>query len=274
MNNAKIEEIEYELLLEGIYQTYGYDFRDYAPASLKRRIRKCMNDLGVNSISAFQDKILHEKKSFTNFLNTVSIDVTSMFRDPDFFLAVRQKIFPMIRNLPFIRIWHAGCATGEEIYSLAILLKEEKLYDKARIYATDMNEVVLEKAKNGIYSLKNIQDYAGNYHKTGGSVDFSEHYTAKYDNVIMNPALKKNIIWAQHNLVTDGSFNEFDIIFCRNVMIYFNKPLQEHVHKLFMDSLTVGGILGLGKKESLHSSSFRDNYKEIDEKVKLFKRVR
>ena len=272
--NGKVEEIEFYLLLEAIYQSYGYDFRDYAPASLKRRIRKCMNDLGVKTISAFQDKILHEKKSFTGFLNTVSIDVTSMFRDPDFFLAVKQKIFPMLKNLPFIRIWHAGCATGEEIYSLAILLKEEKLYDKARIYATDMNDVVLEKGKNGIFPLKNIQDYTKNYQNAGGENDFSRYYTAKYDHAVMNSSLKQNIVWAQHNLVTDGSFNEFDIVFCRNTMIYFNQPLQEHVHKLILDSLAIGGTLGLGKKESFHSSSFRDNYVDIDDKVKLFKRVK
>lgn len=272
--SGKVEEIEFDLLLEAIYQSYGYDFRDYAPASLKRRIRKCMNELDVKTISAFQDKILHETKFFTQLLNTISVDVTSMFRDPDFFLTIREKIFPAIRELPFIRIWHAGCSTGEEIYSMAILLKEEKLYDKARIYATDMNEAVLAKAKNGIFSLKNIKVYISNYHNAGGNADFTEYYTAKYDHAIMKPALKNNVVWAQHNLVTDGSFNEFDIILCRNVMIYFNQPLQEHVHKLFIDSLAVGGVLALGKKESLHLMPCQENYKVIDERVKLFKRVK
>ncbi|MDP2338789.1 MAG: protein-glutamate O-methyltransferase CheR [Bacteroidota bacterium] len=274
MLNPKIEQIEFELLLEGIYQAYGYDFRDYAPASLRRRVQKSMDNLGVKTISEFQDKILHEKESFVHFLNTVSIDVTAMFRDPDFFLAVRQKIVPIIRELPSVRIWHAGCATGEEVYAMAILLQEENLYNKVRIYATDMNAVVLDKAKNGIYPLKNIQDCTANYHKSGGSHEFSTYYTAKYNNVIMKPELKKNIVWAQHNLVTDRSFHEFDLILCRNVMIYFERPLQEHVHQLFLDSMPIGGILGLGKKETMYSSAFRPNYMEMDGNAKLFRRVK
>jgi chemotaxis protein methyltransferase CheR len=274
MMNPEIEQIEFKLLIEAIYQVYGYDFRDYAPASLKRRVQKSMDNLGVKNISEFQYNVLHDKQALTDFLNTVSIDVTSMFRDPDFFLAVRQKIFPMIRDLPFIRIWHAGCATGEEIYSMSILLQEENLYDKARIYATDMNAVVLEKSKNGIFPLKNIQSYTENYYKAGGIHDFSMYYTAKYNNAIMKPELKKNIVWAQHNLVTDGSFHEFDLILCRNVMIYFEKPLQEHVYKLFLDSMPIGGVLGIGKKESMYSSAFRSNYLEIDERIKLFKRIK
>ncbi|MEI7812157.1 MAG: protein-glutamate O-methyltransferase CheR [Ignavibacteria bacterium] len=273
MNSVKIEEIELKLLLEGIYQMYDYDFRDYSPASIKRRVHKCMGYLGVKSVSALQDKVLHEKKSFGRFLETVSVNVTSMFRDPDFFLAVRQSVFPMLTELPFIRIWHAGCAAGEEVYSMAIMLKEENLYDKVRIYATDMNESALETARNGIYSLYRMQDYAVAYQKAGGRFDFSQYFRAKYDNIIMNKELNTNIVWARHNLATDGSFNEFDIIICRNVMIYFDKQLQERVYKLFTNSLTIGGILGLGKKETIKSSDSRNNYAELDAHVKLYKRI-
>ncbi|MDE3090325.1 MAG: protein-glutamate O-methyltransferase CheR [Chloroflexota bacterium] len=262
------------LLLEGIYQQYGYDFRDYAPASLKRRIVKCMRDEKLKSVSAFQDRVLHDPAVMERLLFTISVDVTAMFRDPSFYSAFRKKLVPLLRTYPFVRIWHAGCSTGAEVYSMAILLEEEGLYDKCLLYATDMNDAVLQKGKAGIFPLSAMQEYTDNYIKAGGARAFSEYYTAKYDNALFKPALQKNIVWAQHNLVTDASFNEFQVILCRNVMIYFNQSLQNRVHKLLYDSLAIGGILGLGSKESLTFTPHERDYEVVDERGKLWRKVK
>ncbi len=275
LNKKKdIESIEVELLLEGIYLHYGYDFRDYALSSLKRRLWKCAHDVGAKTLSAFQDRLLHEEAVMQKLLMTISIDVTEMFRDPRFYLAFRRKVIPALRQLPHIRLWHAGCASGDEVYSMAILLEEEGLYDKAQLYATDMNEFVIQKAKQGIYSLQDMKGYTENYIAAGGKREFSEYYTAKYDNALLRPSLQKNIVWAQHNLVSDASFNEFDVVLCRNVMIYFNNALQDRVHNLLYDSLAVGGVLGLGSKESLAFSPHAKEYEAMDEREKIFKKVK
>jgi len=273
-DKQELEDIEVRLLLEGIYQHYGWDFRDYAPASLKRRIWKCIQDEKLETVSGFQEKVLHDPACMERFLLAMSIDVTAMFRDPGFYLAFRRRVAPLLRVLPFIRIWHAGCASGEEVYSMAILLHEEGLCDRCRLYATDMNEAVVEKAKAGIFPLSAMQEYTSNYQQAGGRSSFSEYYTARYDNAILRPALKENIVWAQHNLVTDASFNEFHVIVCRNVIIYFNKSLQERVHRLIYDSLATGGVLGLGSKESLRFTPCEDCYEVVDEREKLYRKVR
>ncbi len=269
-----IETTEIRLLLEGIYQIYGFDFRNYAEASLRRRINKCMMEEDVKTVSAFQDKIIHDPACMERFLLTISIDVSSMFRDPGFYQSFRTKIVPLLRSYPFIRVWHVGCAAGEEVYSMAILLEEEGLYAKSRLYATDMNEAVIAKARDGIFSAKLMQEYTDNYIRAGGQRSFSEYYTAKYENAIMRPSLQKNIVWAKHNLVTDHSFNEFHVIICRNVMIYFNRLLQARVHELIYESLATGGFLGLGKKESLKFAPYENCYEDVDEKEKLFKKVK
>jgi chemotaxis protein methyltransferase CheR len=208
------------------------------------------------------------------FLMAVSINVTAMFRDPEFYTVFRKKVIPILRSLPFIRIWHAGCSTGEEVYSMAILLKEEGLYDKTRIYATDMNEEVLDKAKCCVFPLESMKEYTENYIKAGGKGPFSEYYSTNKKSAILSKDLQKNITWAQHNLVTDHSFNEFDVIFCRNVMIYFNKSLQDQVHKLMYESLAISGFLGLGNAESIRLTTYENCYEELDNHIKLFRKVK
>ncbi|MDE2320377.1 MAG: protein-glutamate O-methyltransferase CheR [candidate division NC10 bacterium] len=272
MNKNELEEIELSLLLEGVYQRYGYDFREYAEASLKRRVRQCIREEQVTTISGLQEKILREPACMERFLMTMSVDVTAMFRDPAFYLALRKKVVPLLRAEPFIRIWHAGCAGGEEVYSMAILLQEEGLYEKSRLYATDMNGVLLEKAKAGIFKLNAMKDYTANYMQAGGLCTFADYYVAKYDNAILGAELRTNIVWAQHNLVTDASFNEFHLILCRNVMIYFNKSLQARVHNLLYDSLADSGVLGLGSKESIKFTSHETDYDVLDDRHKLYRR--
>lgn len=272
MSKNELEEIEIRLLLEGVYQHYGFDFREYAEASLKRRVRQCIRDEQLTTISGFQEKVLHDPVCMERFLTTMSIDVTAMFRDPAFYVALRKKVVPLLRAEPLLRIWHAGCATGEEVYSMAILLREEGLYDKTRLYATDMNGAMLEKAKEGIFPLRAMKDYTANYLQAGGSRSFADYYIAKYDNAMFGPELRANMVWAQHNLVTDASFNEFHLILCRNVMIYFNKSLQARVHNLLYDSLAVTGILGLGSKESIRFTSHEADYEVVDDHQKLYRR--
>jgi chemotaxis protein methyltransferase CheR len=269
-----IETIEIQLLLEAMVQRYGYDFRDYAMASLKRRIQVAMQEEGVKSISRYQDGILHNPDVMSRFLNIVSVGVTALFRDPTFYKVFRQKIAPTLHDLPLIRVWHSGCSSGEEVYSMTIVLYEEGLLNKTLIYATDINQRMLNQAKEGVFSIKNMKDNTANYHKSGGKSDFSEYYTAKHDRVILRPSLSKNIIWAQHNLVSDSFFNEFNIVLCRNVMIYFNRKLQDRTHQLLYNSLTMGGFLVLGHGESLTFSPYENCYKVIDTQEKIYRRVR
>lgn len=268
------EAIEIELLLDGVHRFYGYDFRNYALPSLKRRIWHHVHAENVPTISALQEKVLHDRSCFERFVHSLSIPVTEMFRDPGLFLTFRQKVVPLLRTYPYIRIWHAGCSTGEEVYSMAILLHEEGLYDKARIYATDMNVRSLQQAKEGVFELSKMKLYTKNYMEAGGTHAFSEYYTAKYNSVIFQPFLKKNMIFAEHNLATDTSFNEFNVILCRNVMIYFNDELRDHVHGLFHESLSRFGILVLGAKESIHFTSHSECYEPLDRVEKIYRKIK
>jgi chemotaxis protein methyltransferase CheR len=271
---SDLEQLEIGLLTEGIFKHYGFDFRDYSLPSLRRRIWKRVYAEGLTTISGLQEKILHDSASMERLLLDLSINTTAMFRDPGFYLAFRRKVVPLLRTYPFVRIWHAGCSTGEEVYSMAILLEEEGIYDRCRIYATDINEAVLHKAKAGIFPLSTMQENTSNYIAAGGSGTFSDYYTAKYDYAIFRPDLRANVVFAQHNLVTDSSFNLFNVIFCRNVLIYFNNTLQDRVQQLFLQSMEMFGILGLGKKESLRYTSVADYYDEIDAEEKLYRRFR
>ena len=219
-----------------------------------------------------QHKILYDKEFFNTLLQDFSINVTEMFRDPSFYKAIREDVIPLLRTYPFIRIWHAGCATGEEVYSMAILLKEEGLYDKSLIYATDINERVLQRAKEGIYSIDNIKEYCQNYQKSGGSASLSDYFIARYNSVIFNKELREKIIFADHNLVTDGVFGEMNLIICRNVLIYFNKELQNRVMKLFYDSLCYGGFLGLGSKESIRFTDYYNKYESYIQDENIFRK--
>ena len=273
MNNHDLETIEIQLFLEGIFRHYGFDFRDYAPVSLRRRIWNVIRAEQLSSVSGLQEKVLHDPACLERFLLAVSVNVTAMFRDPGFDLAFRSKVVPLLRTYPFIRIWHAGCSTGEEVYSMAILLQEEGLYDRCRLYATDMNEAVLSQARAGIFSVDRMQSYTQNYLQAGGQRSFFEYYTAAYDYVVFHPSLRENVIFAQHNLAMDGSFNEFNVILCRNVMIYFNKALQARVHHLLYESLAMFGILALGDKESLKFTSHESQYEVWESRAKLYRKL-
>jgi chemotaxis protein methyltransferase CheR len=266
--------MEIELLLEGVYRLYGCDFRNYALASLRRRIWNAVRAEGLTSISQLQDRLLHDTDAMDRFLFGLTVSVTSVFRDPGFYLVFRDKVVPLLRSSPFVRIWHAGCATGEEVYSMAILLHEVGLYERARIYATDMNAAVLERARAGIFRPESIPEYESNYRAAGGTEEFSAYYVAKYEAAIFRQALRKNIVFAEHNLVTDSSFNEFNVIFCRNVMIYFNPTLQERAHELLYSSLRRFGVLALGRKENLKGATTHDkDYEELDGREKLFRKI-
>ncbi len=266
------EDIEIKLFIEAIYQKYGYDFRNYAKASLKRRIKQRWHRSGLKNISDMLHKLLYDTSFFETLLLDFSINVTEMFRDPSFYLAVRETVLPILKKYPFIKIWHAGCASGEEVYSMAILLKEAGLYDRTQIYATDFNEVVLKKAKMGVFPLAYIKEYTANYQKAGGTNSFADYYTAKYEAVVMDQSLKGNIVFADHNLVTDWEFGEMNLIFCRNVLIYFNRKLQNRVFKLFLDSLCEGGFLCLGAKESLRFSEHSDNFEDVVKSQRIYRK--
>ena len=269
----ELERIEIGLLLEGIYQRYGFDFRSYAYSSLRRRLWKRANGEGLDSISALQARVLLHPEAMERLVLDLSVTVTSMFRDPTFYAAFRQKVVPLLRTYPFVRLWHAGCSTGEEVYSMAILLQEEGLYDRVRVYATDINDVVLQKAKTGIFPLEKMQEYTTNYQRAGGKRAFSDYYTAAYGGALFSPSLKQNVVFAQHNLSTDESFAEFNVILCRNVMIYFDRTLQARVFRLFSDSLPTYGMLVLGSKESLRFSGVEDRYEAIDQREKIYRKI-
>ncbi len=272
MKDEDTSDLEISLLLEAVYRKYGYDFRQYSKAHIRRRImnRKVLS--GLDDVSQIQSKVLKDESFAYELLQDLSITVTEMFRDQYFYRAVREKVIPVLKTYPFIKIWHAGCSTGEEAYSMAIILKEEGLYDRTTIYATDFNQRVLNIAKEGIFSNKLMAEYTGNYQLSGGKESFSDYYTSSYDNVIINQSLKKNIVWANHNLVTDSVFAEMHLILCRNVLIYFDNNLQNKVQELFYDSLIGGGILCLGSKESLRFTDFSEKYSESDKKQRIFKK--
>jgi chemotaxis protein methyltransferase CheR len=268
-----LEKLEIELLLEAIHRQYGYDFREYAFASLRRRVHNMLRAEKLNSISGLQERLLHDPGAMSRFLYALTVNVTAMFRDPEFFLAFRSQVVPMLRTYPFLRIWHAGCSTGEEVYSMAILLEEEGLYDKCRIYATDIDEAMVKQAREGIFPQELVGEYSANYQAGGGKRSLQDYYASAYGHCMFRSSLRDNIIFSQHNLAMDGSFNEFHVILCRNVMIYFARPLQERVHNLLYDSLTSFGILGLGSKESVQFTPHEKSYEQLEPGVKLYRRI-
>jgi chemotaxis protein methyltransferase CheR len=265
-----VEDLEIALLLEALYQRYGYDFRHYAKATVKRRLRQHLARANAATISDLIPKILHDEAAFQALVLDLSITVTEMFRDPSFYLALRETVVPFLKTFPFINVWHAGCATGEEVYSLAIVLMEEALYERAQIYATDFNDAALQKAKERIYPLEKIKEYTANYQKAGGKRSLPDYYHARYNAVILTPALQKNVTFANHNLVTDGIFAEMHLILCRNVLIYFDRTLQDRALSLLRDSLCYQGFLCLGLKESLQFSEVKDDFTEVQRKEKIY----
>jgi chemotaxis protein methyltransferase CheR len=271
---ADPEALELRALLEAIFDRYGLDFRDYAYSSLKRRVMRRVLGEGTGTISRLQDKVLADAATMERLQLELTIHVTAMFRDPGFFQAFRQQVVAALSTYPFIRIWVAGCSTGEEVYSLAILLHEAGLYPRCRIYATDVSDRVLNKAKDGIFPIAAMQDYTRNYQKAGGQQSFAEYYTADSDFAIFRPFLRENVIFAAHNLAGDASFNEFHAIFCRNVMIYFNRTLQDRVHALFYESLVTFGYLGLGRSETMRFTSYEHHYESVAGKERIYRKIK
>jgi chemotaxis protein methyltransferase CheR len=272
MSDKQSETIEIDLLLEAIYRRYGYDFRNYARSSLMRRLEYIRQKSGVARISDMIAKVLYDEEFVNKLLLDISVTVTEMFRDPEFFSELRHKVIPLLKTYPFVKIWHAGCATGEEVYSMAILLQEEGFYDRVQIYATDMNEASLQTAQEGIYPLENMRLFTTNYLKSGGRASFSDYYYAKYKMAKMDEKLNRNIVFTNHNLVTDSTFGEMHLIVCRNVLIYFDRTLQNKVFSLFHESLNHRGFLCLGSKESLEFSEIRQCYEAVSPKWKIFRK--
>jgi chemotaxis protein methyltransferase CheR len=267
-----LRQLELDLLLEGIYRLYGFDFRNYLRSSLNRRIEHRMNLDHLPTVTAVLEQVLHEPTFINKLLNDFSIKVTEMYRDPSFFRTFRQDALPLLRQEPEIRIWHAGCATGEEVYSMAILLQEEGLLHKSRIYATDMNEAAIAMAKQGKFPLKRMQAFTKNYNQAGGLREFSSYYTTDHEFAYFSEDIKAGMTFAQHNLVTDRSFNEFHLILCRNVLIYFDPELQGRVHELFYSSLSKGGFLCLGHMESL-ISELKGEYEDFNAGERIFRKL-
>jgi chemotaxis protein methyltransferase CheR len=261
-------------LLQAVHSSYGYDFTGYAEASVKRRIIHYMGMHRINDIRDLQYVVLKDENIFRDFLQELSVTVTEMFRDPGFYKSLREKVVPRLATYPFIKVWVAGCATGEEVYSLAILFKETGLLDRSVIYATDINQQSLQIAKDGVYDASNMKAYTANYQKSGGSNSFSEYYKSKYNSVMFDRSLKENIVFSPHNLAMDKAFNEFQMIICRNVLIYFKQDLQRHVVDLFYGSLCMFGFLGLGNKESLRFGGHQGSFEEIDRKERVFMKMK
>lgn len=271
---TSVEDLEIELLLEAVARRYGYDFRNYAPASLQRRVRSAVMAENLRSVSGLQERILHDPDCLRRFVTRLSVHVTGMFRDPAFYRALRRTVVPMLRTWPFFRVWHAGCSTGEEVYSLAILLEEEGVADRCRIYATDISDDIVQRARRAVFPLRSMRDYTIAYQQGGGTGDFSSYYLADKHHAILREDLRRRIVFSQHNLVSDSSFNEFHLILCRNVMIYFDQDLRRRVYDLLHSSLVRFGVLGLGMRESLRFSHLYDLYDPIEEDLRLYRRVR
>ncbi|MDQ7244464.1 protein-glutamate O-methyltransferase CheR [Leptospira borgpetersenii] len=272
MTSKDTQDMEIDLLLKAIFQRYGYDFRQYSEAHIRRRLMSRLVLSGFSNISEMRDQVLHDETFATKLLQDLSITVTEMFRDPDFYACLREKVIPILKTHPFVKIWHAGCSTGEEAYSMAIVLKEEGLYERSVIYATDFNELALNTAREGIFRNAAMKEYTINYQLSGGKGFFSDYYTSDQEMVIMNQMLKKNIVWANHNLVTDRVFAEVNLVLCRNVLIYFKRDLQSKVHRLFFESLVNGGLLCLGSKEGISYGNLWEKYDTLDLKQKIYKK--
>jgi chemotaxis protein methyltransferase CheR len=266
-------DIELRLLMEAIYLKYSYDFRDYAVTSQKRRVLHALRQLNFPTISALQEKVLHDPTMFSQLLQYLTIPVSQMFRDPTYFLALRQEVLPFLKTYPSLKIWIAGCSTGEEVYSMAIMLKEEDLLDRTIIYATDINPQSLEKARKGVFALEHLKTYTANYQKSGGKKSFSDYYTAAYDAALFDRSLIENVTFADHSLATDSVFAETHLVCCRNVLIYFNTTLQDRAFGLFHESLCHRGFLGLGSKESIDFSEFATSFGPFIKKERIFRKL-
>lgn len=273
MKKSKIEIIEIDLLLDAIYRRCGYDFRSYARASIERRIRQFLSSSGCATISEMIGRVLHDEHFLSRLVRHFSISVTEIFRDPFVYRALREEVVPLLRTWPRVKIWCAGCATGEEVYSIAILLKEEDIYDRSTIYATDFNDASLDQARQGVYQVDKFREATRKYQEAGGKSYFSRYYHARYGAAAMDNSLKERITFANHNLVTDHVFGEMQLVFCRNVLIYFNPELRNNVLELFTASLVRGGLLCLGTKEDLQFTKVSDRYEAVNRDAKIYKKT-
>ena len=268
-----VTESELDILINDVFETYGYDFGGYSRASFKRRIDRLINLDGLGNYAVFLQRVLSDSDYFNRMVEEITVNVTEMFRDPSFYKVMREEILPIISTKPFIRVWHAGCSTGEEVYSMAILLREANLLHKTLLYATDINPTVIETARNGVFPLRMMKEYSENYRMSGGKKDFSTYYTANYGHAKFDETLSERMVFSQHNLVSDRSFNEFDLILCRNVMIYFDKDLQDRALILFDESLSRLGFLALGTKESIKFSAIQNRYGQHN-KDKIWRKIK
>lgn len=265
-------DIELGLLLEAIYLKYHYDFRDYAMASLKRRVRTAMVQLQCPTLSRLQEMLLHEASAFQRALDVLTIPVSEMFRDPAYFLALRRDVIPVLRTYPSLKFWVAGCSTGEEAYSLAILLREEDLLDRTLIYATDINPHTLDRAEAGVYDMERMAGFTLNHQRSGGRSSLSDHYTAAYSHAVLDATLRKHIVFSDHSLATDSVFAEVHFVSCRNVLIYFNRELQNRAVSLCHESLVRRGFLGIGAKESLRFTSHDSSFEVVSGADRIFRK--
>jgi chemotaxis protein methyltransferase CheR len=269
---TKTSDIELPLLLDAIYHRYHYDFRGYATASLKRRLNVALGHFGCRTLSQLQDRLLHDSKTFPVLLDYLTVPVSDMFRDPSYFRAVREHVVPVLRTYPSLKIWIAGCSTGEEVYSIAILLREENLLTRTLIYATDINPNMLQVAETGVYDMERLALFSENHRKSGGRTSLSDYYTAAYRRAVFDRALRRHIVFSDHSLATDNVFAEVHVVSCRNVLIYFNRDLQNRAVGLFRDALVRSGFLGLGAKESLRFSAHASAFVELDRENRLFQK--
>ncbi len=272
MDAGELEDVEIRLLLEGLQRVYGYDFRDYAEASIKRRLSHWLAESAFATFSQAQSDLLRDPQLFASLLQGITVNVTEMFRDPAFFKAIREQLVPFLKTYPFVKIWHAGCATGEEAYSMAIVLNEEGMAGRYRMYATDIDEAVLQRAQEGVLPMAEMQGYTRNYQKSGGRASFADYYTARYDRAILSAELKAGIVFAPHNLASDAEFGEMNVVLCRNVMIYFKPALKERCLRLFDSSLLPGGFLCLGLKETLDGRETRGAYQELAPGLRIYRK--
>lgn len=269
---AKFLDIELRLLIDAIYQKYHYDFRDYALASLKRRLTLATTRFGCSSLSQLQHRVLHDPAMFTQLLDYLTVPVSEMFRDPEYFRSIRRNVVPFLRTYPSLKIWIAGCSTGEEVYSVAILLREENLLQRSLIYATDINAQSLQTASAGVYEATRIPGFTQNHRESGAPNSLSDYYTAAYGRAVFDKRLRSHIVFADHSLATDSVFAEVQLVLCRNVLIYFNRELQDRAIGLFRDALCRRGFLCIGSKESIRFSAHGSDFEDVDAEHRIFRK--
>ena len=265
-------DIELKLLIDAVYLKYHYDFRDYSTASLKRRMAKALDRFGYANLSQLQDRVLHDPAAFPSLLDLLTVQVSEMFRDPHYFLSLREKVVPLLRTYPSLKVWVAGCSTGEEVYSLAILLREEGLLERSIIYATDINLDALQKAEAGVYEVDRIATFTENHRRSGARSSLSDYYTAAYGRAVFDKSLKRTVVFSDHSLATDSVYAEVQLVSCRNVLIYFNRELQDRSVGLFREALCRKGFLGLGSKESLRFSAHSEAFSAVVREDRIFQR--